>query len=112
MRYECAEKFKDKPPEFWEDFLITDEKKWDTEGYDNAQNDQVRAKCVQNVPAKEKKKFPASRMSCLGMSCRGLTPLVWFRGNVNGTVYREKILKKIVVDDVLVKLSLFSIWYW
>ena len=35
------------------------------------------------------------------MSARGLTPLVWFKQNVNGTVYREKILDKIVLRDVM-----------
>ena len=40
-------------------------------------------------------------MVWLGMSARGLTPLVWFKSNVNGTVYREKILDKIVLRDVM-----------
>ena len=84
--------------------MITDEKLWDTEGYDNPQNDQVRARCRENVPPKQKRKFPGRRMSWLGMSCRGLTPLVWFKGSVNGTVYRERILNKVVKNDVLVKI--------
>ena len=40
-------------------------------------------------------------MVWLGMSAKGLTPLVWFTSNVNGTVYREKILDNIVVRDVM-----------
>ena len=35
------------------------------------------------------------------MSARGLTPLVHFKGNVNGSVYREKVLDKVIVSDVL-----------
>ena len=40
-------------------------------------------------------------MVWLGMSARALTPLVHFKGSVNGTVYREKVLKKVVLEDVL-----------
>ena len=35
------------------------------------------------------------------MSARALTPLVHFKGNVNGSVYRNKVLKKVVLEDVL-----------
>ena len=40
-------------------------------------------------------------MVWLGMSARAVTPLVHFKGNVNGTVYREKVLQKVMVEDVL-----------
>ena len=40
-------------------------------------------------------------MVWLGMSVRGLTPLVHFKASVNGGVYKEKVLKKVIVDDVL-----------
>ena len=42
-------------------------------------------------------------MVWLGMSARALTLLVHFKGSVNGTVYREKVLKKVVLEDVLQK---------
>ena len=35
------------------------------------------------------------------MSARALTRLVHFKGSVNGTVYREKVLKKVVLEDVM-----------
>ena len=35
------------------------------------------------------------------MSARGLTPLVHLKGSVNGCVYKEKALKKIIANDVL-----------
>ena len=35
------------------------------------------------------------------MSARALTPLVHFKGNVNGKDYQEKVLKKVVLEDVL-----------
>ena len=36
------------------------------------------------------------------MSARGFTPLVHFKGDVNGSVFQEKVLDKVVVQDVLV----------
>ena len=36
-----------------------------------------------------------------GDECSGLIPLVHFKGSVNGGVYKEKVLKKVIVDDVL-----------
>ena len=86
---------------FWERFLITDEKIWTVDGYFNPQNDRVRAKCKENVESVERDKFPGKRMVWLGMSARGLTPLVHFKGSVNGCVYKEKALKKVIADDVL-----------
>ena len=86
---------------FWERFLITDEKIWTVDGYFNPQNDRVRAKRKEDVESVERDKFPGKRMVWLGMSARGLTPLVHFKGSVNGSVYKEKVLKKVIVDDVL-----------
>ena len=40
-------------------------------------------------------------MVWLGMTARGLTPLVHFKGNVNGKVYQDKVLKKVVLEDVM-----------
>ena len=40
-------------------------------------------------------------MVWLGMSARALTPLVHFKGSVNGSVYQEKVLKKVILHDVL-----------
>ena len=48
-----------------------------------------------------KNKFPGKRMVWLGMSARGLTPLVYFKGSVNGSVYCEKVLDKVIVGDIL-----------
>ena len=73
MRFECAMKHKDKPVTFWEDILNTDEKLWDTNGYFNAQNDQVRAKKAEDVNPHNLEKFPGKRMSWLGVTPRGTT---------------------------------------
>lgn len=100
-RYECAKKFKDEPPEFWERFLITDEKLWTTNGMFNVQNDRVRAKKASDVTPIDLEKFPGRRMTWLGMSARGLTKLHLVKGMVNGKVYQDKILKKIIAGDVL-----------
>ena len=86
---------------FWERFAITDEKLWTVDGYFNPQNDRVRATCKEDVESVERDKFPGKRMVWLGMSARAVTPLVHFKGNVNGTVYREKVLQKVMVEDVL-----------
>ena len=40
-------------------------------------------------------------MIWIGMTARGLTPLVHFKGNVNGKVYQDKLLKKVVLEDVM-----------
>ena len=90
-----------KDVKFWERFLISDEKIWTVDGYFNPQNDRVRAKRKEDVESVERDKFPGKRMVWLGMSARGLTPLVHFKGSVNGSVYKEKVLKKVIVDDVL-----------
>ena len=81
--------------------MISDEKIWTVDGYFNPQNDRVRARCKEDVESVERDKFPGKRMVWLGMSARALTPLVHFKGSVNGTVYREKVLKKVVLEDVL-----------
>ena len=47
-------------------------------------------------------RFVIMWMVWLGMSARGFTPLVHFKGNVNGSVFQEKVLDKVVVQDVLV----------
>ena len=96
-----CEAFQTRPCGILEVILITDEKRWCVNGYFNSQNDRVRVRSKADVPAKSEDKFPASRMVWLGMSARGLTPLVWFKTKVNGTVYREKILDNIVVCDVM-----------
>ena len=85
---------------FWERFCISDDKIWTVDGYFNPQNDRVRAKCKEDVESVERDKFPGKRMVWLGMSARGLTPLIHFKGNVNGSVY-QKVLKKVMLDDVL-----------
>eukprot|EP00493_Phyllostaurus_siculus_P023947 UN24284 len=90
-----------KDVKFWERFLISDEKIWTVDGYFNPQNDRVRAKRKEDVESVERDKFPGKRIVWLGMSARGLTPLVHFKGSVNGSVYKEKVLKKVIVDDVL-----------
>ena len=43
-------------------------------------------------------------MVWLGHSALGTSPLVHFNGNVNGTVYREKVLQKVMVEDVMVPI--------
>ena len=86
---------------YWEKYLITDEKIWTVDGYFNPQNDRVRAKCKEDVESVERDKFPGKQMVWLGMTARGLTPLVHFKGNVNGKVYQDKVLKKVVLEDVM-----------
>ena len=86
---------------YWKNYLISDEKIWTVDGYFNPQNDRVKARCKEDVESVERDKFPGKRMVWLGMSARALTPLVHFKGSVNGTVYREKVLKKVVLEDVL-----------
>ena len=61
-RYICAKRYKDEPPEYWDDYLFTDEKIWQLDGYDNPQNDGVRETSSKNVEPKEKSKFPDQRM--------------------------------------------------
>jgi len=101
MRFETAENFKDYPPEYWEDYLITDEKTWCTNGMLNSQNDRIWAECAEDVPPLDMDKFPGKRMIWLGMSARGLTKPHWMKGKVNGDYYHEHILKKRVLNDVL-----------
>ena len=55
----------------------------------------------EDVESVERDKFPGKRMVWLGMSARALTPLVHFKGSVNGSVYQEKVLKKVILHDVL-----------
>ena len=76
------------------------------DGYFNPQNDRVRAKCKEDVESVERDKFPGKRMVWLGMTARGLTPLVHFKGNVNGKVYQDKVLKKIMLEDVMQRKKL------
>ena len=101
IRFKVSKVMRHKNVKFWERFLITDEKIWTVDGYFNPQNDRVRAKCKEDVESVERDKFPGKGMVWLGMSSRGLTPLVHFKGSVNGGVYKEKVLKKLIVDDVL-----------
>ena len=92
-----------KTVKFWEKFLVSDEKIWTVDGYFNPQNDRVRARNKDDVEAVERDKFPGKRMVWLGHSALGLTPLVHFKGNVNGEVYQRKVLKKVVLEDVLAR---------
>ena len=101
VRFKVSKVMRHKAIAFWERFLISDEKIWTVDGYFNPQNDRVRAKCKEDVESVERDKFPGKRMVWLGMSARALTPLVHFKGNVNGSVYREKVLDKVIVGDVL-----------
>ena len=102
VRYEKAKLFRKYSIKFYERFLISDEKIWTVDGYFNPQNERVRAQKKEDVPAREKNKFCAKRMVWLGMSARALTPLVYFKGSVNGKVYLDKVLKKVVLEDVMV----------
>jgi transposase len=101
MRMETAENFKDEPPQFWDDVMSTDEKIWTVNGSLNVQNDRVRAQSSEEVDPYDLDKFPAQRMSWLGISSKGHTGIKWMRGKVNGEYYRKNILKKVIVDDVL-----------
>ena len=100
------------PPEYWENYLVTDEKIWTVDGYFNPQNDRVRARKKADVEAVEGDKFPGKRMVWLGVSARKTTPLVHFTGNVNGKTYQEKVLKNVVLNDVLVKVQHFNKKYF
>ena len=86
---------------YWKNYLISDENIWTVDCYFNPQNDRVKARCQEDVESVERDEFPGKRMVWLGMSTHVLTPLVHFRESVNGTVYREKVLKKVVLEDVL-----------
>ena len=101
IRFKTSKIMRHKDVKFWERFAITDEKIWTVDGYFNPQNDRVRAKCKEDVESVERDKFPGKRMVWLGMSARALTPLVHFKGSVNGSVYQEKVLKKVILHDVL-----------
>jgi len=100
-RFECSQIFKDNPPEFWENFLITDEKIWTTNGMFNAQKYRVRAEKAEDVPPLDMDKFPAQRMLWMGISAKGTTGLHWLKGKVNGQKYLNKILENAVLKDVL-----------
>ena len=101
IRFQTSKRMRHHDVKYWENYLISDEKIWTVDGYFNPQNDRVRARCKEDVESVERDKFPGKRMVWLGMSARALTPLVHFKGSVNGTVYREKVLKKVVLEDVL-----------
>ena len=94
IRFATSKRMRHFGVEYWENYLISDEKIWTVDGYFNPQNDRVRAHCKEDVEAVERDKFPGKRMFWLGMSARALTPLVHFNGSVNGKVYQEKVLKK------------------
>ena len=94
MRYECSKICKDWTNEQWEEIIVTDEKIWNTTGYMNPQNDRVRAKKKEDVSPYNLDKFPANRMSWMGVTPRGTTGLKWLKGNVNGENYRVNILEK------------------
>ena len=57
MRLESAGNFKDEPPEFWEDWMTSDEKIWTVNGSINPQNDVIRAHPGEDVPVWEQEKF-------------------------------------------------------
>ena len=94
QRYEVAKRMRHYDVDFWERFLITDEKIWTVDGYFNPQNDRVRARKKEEVEAVERDKFRGKRMVWLDMSALGTTPLVHFEGNVNGEKYQHQVLKK------------------
>ena len=102
QRYVVSKVMRHKGVEFWDKFLVSNEKIRTVDGYFNPQNDRVRARCKENVEAVERDKFPGKRMVWLGHTALGTTPLVHFKGNVNGEVYQRKVLKKVVLEDVLV----------
>ena len=101
IRFLTSRRMRHHDVRYWEKYLITDEKIWTVDGYFNPQNDRVRAKCKEDVESVERDKFPGKRMVWLGMTARGLTPLVHFKGNVNGKVYQDKVLKKVVLEGVM-----------
>ena len=101
IRYETAEKFKDKPPEWWENVLSTDEKLWTVNGMINPQNSRVRAKSTEEVPPLNMDKFPGKRMSWCGVSAKGHTGIKWLTGTIDGAKYQNAVLQKVIVDDVL-----------
>ena len=90
IRFKISKVMRHKNVKFWERLLITDEKIWTVDGYFNPQNDRVRAKCKEDVESVERDKFPGKRMVWLGMNVRGLTPLVHFKGSVNGAFIKRK----------------------
>ena len=96
IRFKVSKVMRHKGIKFWERFIISDEKIWTVDGYFNPQNDRVRAKCKEDVESVERDKFPGKRMVWLGMSASALTPLVHFKGNVNGAVYQKKVLQKVM----------------
>jgi len=100
-RFQCAKRMRHLTVEEWEKFLISDEKIWTVNGLINPQNDRTRARSSSEVSPRELEKFCGQRMCWLGMSARGLTPLVWIKGNLNGEIYQDKILRKIVLEDVM-----------
>ena len=102
VRAKTSARFRKYAPKYWEKCLISDESIWTVDGYFNSQNERVRATKKSDVPPREQDKFPAKRMVWLGISARGSTGLVHFKGSVNGTTYREKVLKGKVLNDVLV----------
>ena len=74
IRFKVSKVMRHKNVKFWERFLITDEKIWTVDGYFNQQNDRVRAKCKKDVE----------------VSVRDLTPLLHFKGSVNGAFIKRK----------------------
>ena len=92
--------------------MVSDEKIWTVDGYFNPQNDRVRARRKEDVEAVERDKFPGKRMVWLGASAMGTTPLVHFNGNVNGQTYQEKVLKNVVLEDVLVRSSMCKLKFF
>ena len=54
IRYATATRMRHHRVEYWENYLITDEKIWTVDGYFNPENDRVRAKSKENLkPLKE-----------------------------------------------------------
>ena len=84
MRYECSEKMKDFPPEWWEDVGTSDEKIWTTNGMINPQNDRVRAQSSAEVEPLDLEKFPGQTMAWMGATAKGITGIHWLTGKVNG----------------------------
>lgn len=80
-----------------ERILFSDEKWFTINGVYNSQNDRVWAKNREEADERgavhKKRKFPQGIMVWLGVSTKGLTPLVIIeKGTVNRYVYIEKIL--------------------
>ena len=87
----------------WENYLVTDEKVWTVDGYFNPQNDRVRARKNRMSKLLNGTSFQGNEWSGSGR-VPGYHFLVHFNGNVNGKTYQEKVLKKVVLENVLVKL--------